>query len=329
MADFNAQNSAEEVCDAFSSQIKGKTFLITGTSANGMGAKYALVLSRHAPAQILLVARSQEKVDPVIADIRALDPKIDARFVPCDLSDQPSVRRAAAGLLADASVAKIDIVINNAGVMAIKEYTLDAHGNELTLSANHLGHFLLTGLLMPKILAAEAGARIVNITSHGHRIGPFRFDDPTFRHGQDYDPWSAYGQSKTANILFSAELARRLHAAGHHDARSFAVHPGVIMTTGLGTHLDFTAEVPAILAAVEKNNPGEAEKWTLDGQFKNDSQGCASALVAALHPGWKDRSGAYVEDCQVGEAMAYAADVENAKKLWAYSEEVVGQKFDI
>lgn len=329
MADFNAQTSAEEVCDAFSPQVKGKTFLITGASANGMGAKYALVLARHAPAQVLLVARAQAKVDPVIADIRAVDPRIDAKFVPCDLSDQQSVRRAAAGLLADASVAKIDIVINNVGVMAVKEYTLDAHGNEVTLSANHLGHFLLTGLLMPKILAAEgAGARIVNITSHGHRIGPFRFDDPTFRNGREYGPWSAYGQSKTANVLFSAELARRLHVAGH-NAQSFAVHPGLIMTTGLGTHLDFVAEVPAILAAVEKNNPGEAAKWTLDGQAKNDSQGCASALVAALHPGWKDRSGAYVEDCQVGEAMAYVADVENAKKLWAYSEEVVGQKFDI
>lgn len=324
MAHFNGQTSAEEVCDTFSSQIKGKTFLITGTSAGGMGAKYALVLSQHAPAQILLVSRSQEKVDPVIADILSINPEIDVKIVACELSDQQSVRQAAATILTDASIAKIDIVINNAGVMAIKDYTLDSQGNELTLSANHLGHFLLTCLLLPKIRAAGEGARIINITSHGHRIGPFRFDDPKFSNGKEYDPWSAYGQSKTANVLFSAELARRL---AKHDIQSFSVHPGLIMTTGLGNHLDFMAEMPGLLAAVEKNNPGET--WGLEGQAKDDSQGCASGLVAALHPDWKHRSGAYVEDCQVGEAIAYAADAENAKKLWAYSEGVVGQKFGI
>lgn len=138
------------------------------------------------------------------------------------------------------------------------------------------------------------------------------------------DPWSAYGQSKTANILFTVELARRL---GPHNIQSFAVHPGLILTTGLGVHMDFMAELPALQAAAEKNNPGR--DWGLHDSPKNDSQGCATGLAAALDPGLEAQSGAYVEDCAVSKAFEYATDVENAKKLWAYSEEVVGQKFDI
>lgn len=324
MAHFNNHTSAEEVCNAFSAQIKGRAFLITGTSAKGMGAKYALVLAKHGPAQILLLSRSQEKVDPVITDIRATNPGVDVKFIQCELSDQDSVRRAARTLLDDATVPKIDVVINNAGMMATKDYTVDRQGIELQLSSNHIGHFLLTNLLMPKILAAGEGARIVNITSHGHRIGPFRFDDPSFGGGEQYDAWEAYGQSKTANVLFSIELARRLQDRG---VQAFSVDPGLVMTTGLGEHIDFMAEFPALLAAAEKNNPGLL--WTLEGQEKNDSQGCSSGLMAALNPEWKDRSGAYISHCQVGEALEYARDLDNAKKLWAYSEEVTGQKFDI
>lgn len=324
MAQFNNQTSAEEVCDAFSSQIRGRTFLVTGTSANGMGAKYALVLSKYDPAQILLVSRSQGKVEPVMAEIRSANKTVDVRFVQCELSDQKSVRRAAQNLLDDSTVPKIDIVINNAGVMAIKDYTVDKQGHELQLSSNHIGHFLLTNLLMPKILAAGNGARIVNITSHGHRISPFRFDDPQFSAGKQYDAWSAYGQSKTANVLFSVELSRRLKDRG---IQSFSVNPGLIMTTGLGNHLDFMAEMPALLATVEKNNPGLT--WSLEGQAKNDSQGCASGLVAALNPELKDHSGAYIDNCRVEEAMAYSKDFDHARQLWAYSEKVTGQKFDV
>lgn len=332
MTDFNSHTSAEEVCNAFSAQIKGKTFLITGTSAQGMGAKYAQVLARHEPAQLLLVARSQANVDPVLAAIHQKHPHVDARFVACELSDQASVRQAAASLLDDTSVGPIHVVINNAGVMAIRDYTVDPHGHELQLSTNHLGHFLLTNLLLPKILAAAgggAGARIVNITSHGHRISPFRFDDPDFLHRDDggahaYDPWTGYGQAKTANILFSTELSRRLAPRG---VRSFAVHPGLILTTGLADHLDFAAEVPAITAVAERNNPGGA--WRVAGHAKDESQGCASALVAALDPAWAELAAVYVQDCQAAEPEPYAVDADNARQLWAYSEGAVGQTFDV
>lgn len=325
MSSFGPKTTAEEVCDAFKSQIQGRTFLITGTSAKGLGAKCAVSLAKHSPATIILVSRSKAKVDPVIDEIRTINPQVSVQFVPCELSDQDSVRQAAETILNDGSVPKIDVMINNAGVMAILEYSLDKHGNELTLSSNHLGHFLLTNLIMPKILAAGKGARIVNLTSYGHRISSFRFQDPKFDGGKAYDPWTGYGQSKTANILFSVELARRLKDKG---IQSYSVHPGVIMETGLATHIDFAKEVPGLMAITKRNNPDLQMSGVIE-EPKNHSQGSSSSLVAALDPDLEAQSGAYIADCKVGEALAYATDLENAKKLWAYSEEVVGQKFDL
>lgn len=321
---FDGQTSGDEVCATFSQQIKDRVFLITGTSANGLGAQYATMLAKHSPAQLILVSRSKAKVEPVIEEIRALDAGLNVKFVQCELSDQDSIRHAADIIIKDKSVPKIDIVINNAGIMGLDEYTSDKHGIELQLSSNHLGHFLLTNLLMPKILAAGRGARIINLTSHGHRIGPFRFDDANFQDGKDYDPWSSYGQSKTANILFTVELARRLSGAGVH---AFSVHPGLITTTGLGDHLDWNPDnwEPGLLAAVERNNPGLT--WSLDGHLKTVAQGAASTLVAALDPQLETSSPAFIQDCRVGSPMPYATDPENAKNLWLFSEKAVGQRF--
>lgn len=324
MPHFTKESTAEEVCEAFSSQINGRTFLITGTSTRGLGAKIATSIAKHSPAQLILVSRNKAKVDPVIEEIKSTNPHIDTRFVLCDLSDQVSVRRAAENILNDSSIKKIDVVINNAAMMAIAEYQVDSKGNEMQLSSNYIGHFLLTNLIMPKILAAGPGARIVNHTSHGHRISAFRFDDPAFSGGKAYDPWSGYGQSKTANILFSVALARRLK---DRHIQAYAVHPGSILTTALAEHVEFGVEFPIIEAVTARNNNGR--KWWLDPFVKTDSQGSASALVAALDPDMAGSSGAYVDNCAVGNPEAYAVDADNAEKLWTYSEGVVGQKFDL
>ncbi|KAK7749570.1 hypothetical protein SLS53_000146 [Cytospora paraplurivora] len=324
MSRFTNVSTAEEVCEAFTSRINGRTFLITGTSARGLGAKCTAALAKHSPAQLILVSRNKAKVEPVLEEMSSIDAQVDVKFVPCELSDQDSVRKAAEDILNDASIKHIDVVINNAGIMAVAEYKVDNKGNELQLSSNHIGHFLLTNLIMPKIMAAGPGARIVNHTSTGHRLSPFHFDDPTFSEGKEYDPWAAYGQSKTANILFSVELARRLK---HRHIQAYAVHPGLILTTSLAGDMDFSKEGPAMVAAIEKNNPGV--QWPTDGHVKSDAQGAASALVAALDPELVESSGSYIDDCVVGKPMAYAIDPDNAKKLWAYSEEVVGQKFDL
>lgn len=185
MPKFTNVTTAEEACEAFTSRINGRNFLITGTSARGLGAKCTTALAKHSPAQLILVSRNRAKVEPVIDEIHSIDAHVDVKFVPCELSDQDSVRKAAGDILNDTRIKHIDVVINNAGIMAAAEYEVDSRGNELQLSANHIGHFLLTNLIMPKIIAAGPGARIVNHTSHGHGLSPFRFDDPNFGEGKE------------------------------------------------------------------------------------------------------------------------------------------------
>ncbi|KAK6833792.1 hypothetical protein PG995_013525 [Apiospora arundinis] len=324
MSPFGFETPCEEVAKAFGDRVGGRTFLVTGSSEKGLGATAAVALSREGPAHLILVSRNKAKVDPVIEEIAQAGPDVKVTFVPCELSDFTSVRQAAATILDDAAIPQIDVLLNNAGVMAIKDYTKDRQGYELTLSSNHLGHFLLTNLLMSKILAAGAGARIVNVTSSGHRIGPFRFADPNFsRDGAAYDGWSAYGQSKTANILFSVELARRLGARG---ITSLAVHPGGIMETNLTNHL--TAEDFAVIVETARRNNG-AETFAIDHPMKTTAQGTAPLVAACLDPAFDEHNGSFIQDCQVGQALEYATDPEKAKKLWTLSEQLVGQPFDI
>lgn len=320
MSPFNKDTTAEEVTQAFSSQIKDRVFLITGTSAGGLGAYMATGLARHSPAQLLLVARTKSKVDPVMQEIATVNPDVKVIFIPCELTDQDSVRQAATTITEDATIPHIDIIINNAGVMMLPTYQTDKLGYELTLSANHIGHFLLTNLLLPKVRAAGPDARICSVSSSGHRISPFRFDDWNFSGtGTPYDGWTSYGQSKTANNLFTTELARRGYTA-------LAPHPGTIMATKLSRHLDMESEEHpiALLDRVSVRNTGVKFVMSLE---KTLSQGAASLLAAALDPEFERKSGAYTEDCQVDEAFGYSQDEEDAKKLWALSEELVGEKF--
>ncbi|KAI1397222.1 retinol dehydrogenase 13 [Hypoxylon fuscum] len=323
MSPFNFHTTSEDLTHALADKIKGRTFLITGTSANGIGAKTATTLAREGPAHIILVSRNKAKVEPVLQEIATVNPNVKAIFVNCELSDFDSVRAAAEQINSDASISRIDVVINNAAVMNPKEYTLDKQGYELSLSSNHLGHFLLTNLIMPKILAAGPGARIVNVTSKGHRLSPFRFDDYNFSNGAAYDGWSAYGQSKSANILFSVELARRLASKG---VRSYSVHPGTIYGTSLALHLDFSDDFKSLNEVAMRNTGME---FGTVGEAKTASQGSAPLLAAALDPDFDDRSGGFVEDCQISTARPYAIDPDNARRLWELSEKLVGQKFDL
>ncbi|TLD14071.1 uncharacterized protein PgNI_02853 [Pyricularia grisea] len=322
MTTFGSETTAEEVVSAFSSNIKGRTFLITGTSTNGLGAYTATCLARASPEALILVARSEAKVAPVMEEIASIDPSIRAIFVPVDLTNQESVRAAAAAILEDRKISKIDIVINCAGIMFVEKFTTDDTGNELQFSANHIGHFLLTNLLMPKILGAGEGARIVNITSHGHQLSDVWWTDPTFGNGKDYHGWSGYGQSKTANILFTVELARRLKDRG---IVSLAVHPGTIAGTGLFQHVP--EEKLEEGDAISKRNTGLP--FTLDLPYKNSSQGCSSGLAAALDPELAAHSGSYIQNCKVGTPREYALDGEKAKRLWIMTEKLVGQSFDL
>ncbi|OJJ69836.1 hypothetical protein ASPBRDRAFT_181251 [Aspergillus brasiliensis CBS 101740] len=318
MPTFDATASSEQVIDTFASNIKGKTFVITGAGKPSIGSQIATSVAKAAPAHILIASRTLSKVQPVLDEIHAIDSTIKTTAVQVDLTDHDSVRRAAGEILAAAS--KIDVLINSAGVMAIKDYTLDKQGIELQLSANHVGHFLLTNLLVPALVAAGS-ARVVNLTSSGYLVSPFRFDDWNFSDGKAYDPWTGYGQAKTANILFTYGLTQRLK---HQGIAAVAVHPGYNGDTKLGAHLtwDDYAEIPA--AAIR--NTGKEFVFE-EPRFKTYTQIAATPLIAALDPELQAMAPVFMQNSVVSEAAQHARDPGSVEALWRLSEELVGREF--
>jgi NAD(P)-dependent dehydrogenase (short-subunit alcohol dehydrogenase family) len=208
--------SAEDIPD-----LAGKTFVVTGANS-GIGLEASLVLAGRG-ADLVMACRSPERAKGAVDRIRQAHPsaKIEARSL--DLASLSSVRAFAEKLMADRP--HVDVLINNAGIMAIPR-TLTADGFEMQLGTNHLGHFALTGLLLPALTAAKS-ARVVSVASVAHRMGTIRFDD--LMGERRYEKWDAYGQSKLANLLFTFELARRF-AKRHPAAKSIACHPGYSAT---------------------------------------------------------------------------------------------------
>ncbi|KAI2629188.1 NAD(P)-binding protein [Hypomontagnella submonticulosa] len=323
MPAFDGTTTSEEVIEAFAPQIKGRTFVITGAGKPSIGSQMAVSIAKGSPAHILIASRTGSKVEPVLKDIADIDRSIKTTFVQVDLTDHDSVRRAAKEILAAAP--KIDVLINSAGVMAIKEYTVDKQGIELQLSANHVGHFLLTNLLVPALIAAgseSGGARVVNLTSSGYLISPFRFDDWNYSDGKTYDHWTGYGQAKTANILFAYGLSKRLKDRG---VTATATHPGYNVETQLGSHL--TIDDYGTIGDIMKRNTGRDWEWE-SPRFKSFTQIAATSLIAALDPEMPAKSPAYLMNSQVQEPAEHAKDPESVEKLWKLSEELVGQKFE-
>jgi NAD(P)-dependent dehydrogenase (short-subunit alcohol dehydrogenase family) len=207
--------------DADVPDLTGRTAVVTGANA-GLGFEIARVLARHG-ARVVLACRTAARAEQAAARLRAAGPMAGLAVVRLDLASLASVRAAAAELRA--GWPRLDLLINNAGVMEVP-YERTEDGFELTFATNHLGHYALTGLLLPSLLATP-GSRVVTMSSRGHASGVMNFDDLQGDHG--YDPATAYFQSKLANLLFSYELDRRLRAA---EAATIAVaaHPGVVYT---------------------------------------------------------------------------------------------------
>jgi NAD(P)-dependent dehydrogenase (short-subunit alcohol dehydrogenase family) len=287
--------------------LTGRTVLVTGVSA-GLGVETARALTS-VGARVVGAARDLSKAKT------ALD-GLDVELVELDLADLESVRRCAAQVLDLAPV--LHVLVNNAGVMA-PPLTRTAQGFELQLGTNHLGHFLLTRLLEPA-LRAGAPSRVVNVSSRGHLRAGMDFDDPYWR-TRDYDKWKAYGQSKSANVLFTMELERRWGPEGVH---AFALHPGVIPTE-LSRHLtqeDFTT-------LSTKGRGGSKGTLTL----VDVPTGAATQVWAATAAELDGRGGLYLEDCAIGGPTPgdgsagyapHAVDPQAAQQLWEWSEREVG-----
>lgn len=312
MGSFNASSTTVEVIGDIS--LTGNFAVVTGASS-GLGVETARALAS-AGARVLLLARNKDKLQQVANNLRQDNPDAQIDLEIMDLADLDSVRLAAAVIAKNYPV--INILLNNAGVMACP-LGRTAQGFEMQFGTNHMGHFLLTCLLVPTL---AADARVVSLSSGGHKFGNMDFDDPNYRQ-RDYEKWSAYGQSKTANALFAVGLDDRLKSRG---IRVFAVHPGVIMTE-LSRHM--VQEDYQLLSA----SLPEGQEMV----FKSVEQGAATSVWAATSPELAGEGGIYLEDCQIAEASAtganggvesYAVDHDAADRLWQLSENLVGQTFN-
>lgn len=313
---FGAQTTTDEVL--LGVDLSGMRVIVTGASS-GLGQETARALASRGAA-VTLAARNVAKAEAVAQEIADSTGNMKVDVAEVELSVPASVRAFARSWLAGHD--RLDLLINNAGVMACP-LMRTAEGWEMQFATNHLGHFLLTCLLAPALKASGA-ARVVNLSSAGHRFSDVDFDDIHFQR-RPYDKWVAYGQSKTANVLFSVELNRRLAPAG---VTANAVHPGGIMTE-LGRHL--TPEDIAALQARVGTSPGGF-------QFKSIPAGAATSVWAATSADLEGRGGLYLEDCHIARPAtegasdgvnAYALDPERAKRLWAVSEETLGEAFSL
>jgi protochlorophyllide reductase len=289
----------------------GRTVLVTGANS-GLGLRSAEVLASRG-ARVLLACRSPERGATALERVRALG---DAELVRLDLADLASVRAAAADVR-ERTGDSLHVLMNNAGIMAVPR-GVTADGFERQFGTNHLGHAALTWLLMPA-LRATPGSRVVTLTSLAHRMGGLSLDDPNHERRR-YTPWTAYGQAKLANLLFSAELDRRLRAAGE-DVISVAAHPGLSRTElgantargwnsavlervvrlwdGIGTQRVEIGALPQLYAATAP---------AVDG---GDFIGPGSVFETRGHPKPAARSAA-------------ARDTETAARLWELTARLTG-----
>ncbi len=308
---FAMRSTAAEVIAGI--DLTGMTALVTG-GYSGLGKETVRALAG-AGAKVLVGARR-----PVVAATDLADVKGDVSILKLDLSDPKSI--AVFALAIDEQVAKLDLLINNAAIMACP-LERDARGYESQFATNHLGHFHMTALLWP-LLKASGNARVVSLSSIGHARCGIDFDDPNFER-RDYEKWSAYGQAKTANALFAVHL----DAIGQaHGVRAFAVHPGGIKTP-LQRHL--TMEEQVAMGWFKSDG-------TLADIFKSVEQGAATSIWCAVSPLLEGKGGVYCEDCDIAAAWSegmprysgvrqWAVDTAQAQRLWTMSEAMTGVKF--
>ena len=302
---FGAQSTADEVIAGVS--LAGRLAVVTG-GAGGLGRETARALAS-AGAGVTIAARNPDAADIAVQEISATTGNPNVRAAQLDLADLASV-----GKFVENWTGSLHILVNNAGIMASPEQRTP-EGHELQFATNHLGHFALT-VGLREALTSAGNARVVVVSSVGHVNGPVRFEDLDFTK-EPYDPWLAYAQSKTANILFAVEAARRWAADG---VAVNALNPGRIWETNLGRHIDTP---PVVFDPSGKTGVSE----------KNIAQGAATSVLLAASPLVEGVTGKYFEDCQeagpftpgIRRGVAdYAIDPDNARRLWDVSVQLTG-----
>ncbi len=310
---FGYRSTALEVIAGH--DLSGQTALVTGASS-GLGVQTTKALLS-AGAEVIMAVRDPEKGEVVAAELRQETKNQKAHVLRLDLNSLASVRSAAEQALTRWS--KLHILINNAGVMATP-YSHTEDGFETQFGTNHLGHFLFSRLLLPALRAA-APARVIMVSSVAHRRSDVHFEDLNYQE-RTYEKWEAYGQSKTANILFAVAW-NQLHSPDGITAN--ALHPGGIIT---GLQKFLPKEEQLAMGWID-------EQGKVNPLFKNIEQGAATSVWAAVASELNGIGGLYLEDCR--EALAfnsaqpyagyspYALDIERAEQLWKVSEDMVGK----
>lgn len=319
---FGSKSTTEEVLSGI--DLSDKRVLVTGVSA-GLGVETARALVAHG-ADVVGAARDLTKAEGAMTPVRAETANGGSLdLIQLDLASLASVRACADALLKDGR--PFDVVIANAGVMAAP-FGHTADGFETQFGTNHLGHFTFVNRIASLI---APGGRLVNLASSGHRYADVDLEDPNFEHTA-YDPWIAYGRSKTANILFAVEFDRRHKARG---VRATAVHPG-----GIRTELTRHLGDGAFEAMIDKVNKELAAQGKSPFELKSIPQGAATSLWAGFVAAADEVGGLYCHNCRVAtvtenpasriseDVCAYALDAERAKALWIKSEEMIGEHFE-
>jgi NAD(P)-dependent dehydrogenase (short-subunit alcohol dehydrogenase family) len=321
---FGPTSTTEDVLSGIN--LHGKRILVTGVSA-GLGVETARSLAAHG-AHVVGAARDVVKATLATVQVRKDAAASGGRFelIELDLASLKSVRACADASLANGD--PFDVVIANAGVMATP-FTWTTDRFEMQFGTNHLGHFVLVNRIAPLI---RKGGRVIMLSSAGHRFSNVDLDDPNFDH-TPYDPFVAYGRSKTANILFAVAFDKRHR---NHGVRAAAVHPGVIHTE-LARYMD-PSDLTKMVEQLNRQHEAEGK-----GPFpwKTISQGAATSVWAGVVAPADEIGGQYCENCHVGHIVsddiaiggvnegvrAYALDPKNAEALWKKSEQLVGESF--
>ncbi len=321
---FGATSSTDQVLAGV--DLRGKRILVTGVSA-GLGVETARSLAAHG-AHVLGAARDLDKAEGATTQVRkdAVAKGGAFELIELDLANLKSVRACADRLLKQGE--PFDVIITNAGVMATP-FGKTADGFETQFGTNHLGHFVLVNRIASLL---REGGRLINLSSSGHRFSNVDLEDPNFER-TPYDPFVAYGRSKTANILFAVAFDARHRSRG---VRAAAVHPGGIQTE-LGRYMD----QGALEKLVEQINQQLAAEGQGPYQWKTIPQGAATSVWAAVVASADEIGGRYCENCHVGQVVpddaaitvvsegvrGYALDPITADKLWKKSEALVGERF--
>ncbi|MEU0206046.1 SDR family NAD(P)-dependent oxidoreductase [Streptomyces canus] len=303
---FGAHSTADDVLAGI--DLSGKLAVVTG-GYSGLGLETTRALTK-AGARVVVPARRPDTARQALAGLDGVE--LDE----LDLGDLESVRAFAERFLDSGRT--VDFVIDNAGIMACPE-TRVGPGWEAQFATNHLGHFALVNRLWPAI--EPGGARVVSVSSRAHHFSGMRWDDVHWRTG--YDKWQAYGQAKTANVLFSVHLDK---LGADHGVRAFSLHPGGILTP-LQRHLPKSE-------MVERGWIDDQGNVLNPSGFKSPEQGAATQVWAATSPQLAGMGGVYLEDCDIAEpavdgdesggVRAWATDPEQAERLWTLSAELTG-----